>query len=249
MATKTNPEIAAAFDELADLYDSTARVLSRDRLPHGGQGRARRLRLDHGADPRGHRRRRCRASARRSRRSYVALDETGDIPSAVKLRAKFPAGLIAVMHLPGLRAQARPAALRRARIDSLEALRAAAEKSAIRELRRFGAKVEDNLLRTLAAQARRRRAGTRAILLSGRCLGRADRRRAARPPGRRPGRDRRLAAPDGGLGQGPRHHRHRERRVARSSRTLVGAGRSSSRSQPSGDAGARSSTHSACRST
>ena len=81
-----------------------------------------------------------------------ALDETGDIPSAVKLRAKFPTGLIAVMHLPNFGPKRARLLYDELGIDSLEALRAAAEKGEIRELRGFGAKVEENLLRILAEQ-------------------------------------------------------------------------------------------------
>jgi DNA polymerase (family 10) len=79
-----------------------------------------------------------------------ALVETGDIPAAIKLRAKIPVGLISVMHLPGF-------GPRRARrlhdelgIDSLEALKAAAERGEIRKLRGFGPKVETTLLEVLA---------------------------------------------------------------------------------------------------
>ena len=81
-----------------------------------------------------------------------ALDETGDIPSAVKLRAKFPAGLIAVMHLPNFGPKRARLLYDELGIDSLESLRAAAEKGEIRKLRGFGAKVEENLLRILAEQ-------------------------------------------------------------------------------------------------
>src|SRR5215208_3997352 len=63
-----------------------------------------------------------------------ALDETGDIPAAVKLRAKFPPGLLSVMHLPGF------------------GPKRAAEQGQIRGLRGFGARVEENLLRILADQ-------------------------------------------------------------------------------------------------
>ena len=45
----------------------------------------------------------------------VDLAETGTIPAAERLRAKFPPGLVELTHLPGLGRQARPAAVRRAR--------------------------------------------------------------------------------------------------------------------------------------
>jgi DNA polymerase (family 10) len=79
-----------------------------------------------------------------------ALVETGDIPAAVKLRERVPIGLISVKNLPGF-------GPRRARrlyddlgIDSLDALRAAAERGEIRKLRGFGVKAEETLLAKLA---------------------------------------------------------------------------------------------------
>ena len=56
-----------------------------------------------------------------------ALDETGDIPAAVKLRAKFPTGLIAIMHLPGFGAKRAKLLYDELGVDSLEALRAGYE--------------------------------------------------------------------------------------------------------------------------
>ena len=82
-----------------------------------------------------------------------ALDETGDIPSAVKLRAKFPTGLIAIMHLPGFGAKRARLLYDELGIDSLEALRAAAEAGRDPQAARASArKVEENLLRVLAEQ-------------------------------------------------------------------------------------------------
>src|SRR3954447_23817573 len=81
-----------------------------------------------------------------------ALDETGDIPAAQKLRAKIPTGLISVMHLPGFGPKRARRLYDELGVDSLDALRAAAEAGRIRGLRGFGAKVEENLRRTLAEQ-------------------------------------------------------------------------------------------------
>jgi DNA polymerase (family 10) len=79
-----------------------------------------------------------------------ALLETGDIPAAQKLRAKFPLGLISVMHLPGFGPRRARRLYDELEIDSLDALRAAAEEGRIRKLRGFGPKVEESLLQTLA---------------------------------------------------------------------------------------------------
>jgi DNA polymerase (family 10) len=62
-------------------------------------------------------------------------------------------GLIAVMHLPGFGPKRARRLYDELGVDSLEALRAAAEAGRIRGLRGFGARVEENLLRVLADQA------------------------------------------------------------------------------------------------
>jgi DNA polymerase (family 10) len=79
-----------------------------------------------------------------------ALVETGDIPAAVKLRAKIPVGLISVMHLPGFGPRRARKLYDELGVDSLEALKAAAERGEIRKLRGFGPKAEATLLETLA---------------------------------------------------------------------------------------------------
>src|ERR687892_1798825 len=80
-----------------------------------------------------------------------ALDETGDIPAAVKLRAKFPSGLLSVMHLPGFGPKRARRLYDELGVDSLEKLREAAEAQQLRGLRGWGAKAEEKLLETLAA--------------------------------------------------------------------------------------------------
>jgi DNA polymerase (family 10) len=78
-----------------------------------------------------------------------ALVADGDIPKSLELRAKFPTGLIQVMHLPGFGPKRARRLYDELGIDSLESLRAAAEAGKIRELRGFGAKVEEALIEIL----------------------------------------------------------------------------------------------------
>jgi DNA polymerase (family X) len=80
----------------------------------------------------------------------LALLETGTIPAAEKLRAKVPAGLIALTRLPGLgpkRARLLHAELG---IDSLAALREAALAGRLRTVRGLGVKFETSVLEALA---------------------------------------------------------------------------------------------------
>ena len=70
---------------------------------------------------------------------------------AVKLRAQFPSGVIAMMHLPGFGPKRARRLYDELGIDSLEALRGAAERQELRGLRGFGPKAEEKLLEQLAA--------------------------------------------------------------------------------------------------
>ena len=127
-----------------------------------------------------------------------------------ELRDKFPQRAD-LGHAPaGLRAQARAAALRRAR-DRLA--RGAArgrrgqEHPRAARLRREGR--GEAAARRSPTSPTDGRPGAAHPALARAADRRADRRRAARAPGRRAGRGGRLAAAAGRLGQGPRHHRHR----------------------------------------
>ncbi len=95
-----------------------------------------------------------------------ALDETGDIPSAVKLRAKFPAGLVEMTKLPGFGAKRARQLYDALGVDSLEALRAAAEQNKVRDVKGFGPKGEENLLKALAAHEEAGGQGAARVVLS-----------------------------------------------------------------------------------
>ncbi len=150
MADLTNAQIAAAFDELGDLYEldgavsyrviayrTAAKAVRESSVSVVGLAREGRVTEINGI-------------GRTLEEKIHALDETGDIPTARKLRDKFPTGLISVMHLPGFGPKRARRLYDELGIDSLDALRAAAEQQKIRTLRGFGAKVEESLLKTLA---------------------------------------------------------------------------------------------------
>jgi len=79
----------------------------------------------------------------------VTLVDTGEIPSAAKLKRKFPASLIDVTRVPGVGAKTARRLYDELGIASLEELRAAAEQERIRALKGLGAKVEENVLAAL----------------------------------------------------------------------------------------------------
>src|SRR3954468_15095959 len=150
MPAKTNAEIAAAFDELGDLYELDGAVSYRVIAYRTAAKAVRDASVSVMALTREGRVTELPGIGKTLEEKLHALDETGDIPAAQKLRAKFPPGLIAVMHLPGFGPKRARTLYEELSVDSLEKLRAAAEAGEIRKLRGFGAKVEENLLRTLA---------------------------------------------------------------------------------------------------
>jgi len=79
----------------------------------------------------------------------VTLIETGSIPSAEKLKKKFPASLVEVTRVPGLGAKTARRLYDELGIEDLEGLRAAAEEGRIRELRGLGPTTEENVLAAL----------------------------------------------------------------------------------------------------
>jgi DNA polymerase (family 10) len=85
-----------------------------------------------------------------------ALIETGEIPAAVNLRERFPAGLLAITGLPGLGPKRARRLFDELGIDSPQALREAAAEHRLRTLRGFGAKFEESVIAALDAGAAER---------------------------------------------------------------------------------------------
>jgi DNA polymerase (family X) len=152
MADPTNAQIAAALDELGDLYELDGAVSYRVIAYRNAAKAVRESSVSIIAMTREGRVTTVPGIGKTLEEKLRALDETGDIPALVKLRAKFPAGLIAVMHLPGFGAKRARKLFDELGIDSLDALRAAVEAGKIRELRGFGLKAEATLKQTLAEQ-------------------------------------------------------------------------------------------------
>jgi DNA polymerase (family 10) len=75
-----------------------------------------------------------------------ALIETGEIPAAVKLKAKFPPTLVEVTRVPGVGAKTARRLFDELGVANLEDLKAAAEGERIRDLKGLGPKAEENVL-------------------------------------------------------------------------------------------------------
>jgi DNA polymerase (family X) len=77
------------------------------------------------------------------------LIETGSIPSADKLKAKFPATLVEVTRVPGLGAKTAKRIYDEIGVENLTQLKEAAEQGRIASIRGLGAKTEENILSSL----------------------------------------------------------------------------------------------------
>jgi DNA polymerase (family X) len=75
-----------------------------------------------------------------------ALLETGEIPAAAKLKAKFPPTLVEVMRVPGVGAKTARLLFDELAVATLEDLKEAAEGERIRDLKGLGPKAEENVL-------------------------------------------------------------------------------------------------------
>jgi DNA polymerase (family X) len=78
-----------------------------------------------------------------------ALLATGEIPAAVKLKARFPPTLIEVTRVPGVGSKTARRLFEELEIASMEDLKAAAEAEKVRHVKGLGAKAEENILASL----------------------------------------------------------------------------------------------------
>jgi DNA polymerase (family 10) len=142
----TNAEIAAALDELGVLYQLDGAVKYRV-LAYSAAAKAIRESPVSVAD--------LAAAGRATEVPGVgktlaekidALLETGEIPAAVKLKAKFPATLVEVTRVLGVGAKTARRLFDELGVATLDDLKAAAVRQRIRELKGLGPKVEENVL-------------------------------------------------------------------------------------------------------
>ncbi len=148
-----NGEIAEAFEELASLYELDGAVVYRV-VAYRNAAKAIR---DSGVS--------VEEMARQGRVEELAgvgktiaekidaLLETGSIPSADKLKAKIPAGLVEITRIPGLGPKRAKLLHDNLGVSSLDDLRRAAEDGSLKDVPGFGKKAEENVLATLAAGA------------------------------------------------------------------------------------------------
>jgi DNA polymerase (family X) len=151
MADPTNSEIAAALDELGDLYELDGAVIHRIVAYRNAAKAVRDAPVSVTALARQGKATELAGVGQIIQEKVLALADEGEIPALEKLRAKFPSGLIAMTHLPGLGPKRARRLYEELGVNSLDALRNAAEQQRIRTLKGFGPKAEEAILAALNA--------------------------------------------------------------------------------------------------
>src|SRR5919198_1047623 len=146
-----NATIAALFDELADLYELDGAVVHRVVAYRNAAKSVREAPQSVAALTREGKVTTLPGIGRTLEEKIQALMETGTIPAAEKLRAKFPVGLIDMTRLPGLGPKRARKLFDELGIDSLDALKAAADTQQLRNVKGFGVKFEEQVLAAFAA--------------------------------------------------------------------------------------------------
>jgi DNA polymerase (family X) len=144
-----NAEIAAAFDELGTLYELDGALRYRVNAYHDAARAIRECPVSVEELARAGRATELPGIGKTLEQKILTLADTGDTPSAIRLREKFPPTLIAVTRVPGLGAKTARRLFEELDVASLDDLRSAAEAEKIRELKGLGPKVEESILASL----------------------------------------------------------------------------------------------------
>jgi DNA polymerase (family X) len=147
----TNAAIAQYFDELGDLYELDGAVVHRVLAYRNAAKAVRDAPVSVAELTRQGRVTTLPGIGKTLEEKITTLLDTGGIPSLDRLRAKFPPGLVDMTRMPGLGPKRARKLFDELNIDSLEALRAAAEGERLRGLRGFGPKFEQAVLEAFAA--------------------------------------------------------------------------------------------------
>src|SRR5581483_10039306 len=149
MPDPTNGEIADALEELGDLYELDGAIIHRIVAYRNAAKAVREAHVSVAALAREGRATELAGVGKTIQEKVLALADDGVIPSAVKLRAKFPATLLELTRLPCLGPKRARKLFDELGIDSLQTLKQAAENGRIRSLRGFGEKAEEAILASL----------------------------------------------------------------------------------------------------
>ncbi len=151
----TNAEVADALQELGDLYELDGASVYRVVAYRSAAKAVRDASVSVAALARQGRASELPGIGKTLQEKILALAETGAIPAAERLRAKFPPGLLALTRLAGLGPKRARLLYDELGIDSPDALRAAAEAERLRSVKGLGPKFEASMLAALDEAERR----------------------------------------------------------------------------------------------
>jgi len=152
----SNAAIAAALEELGDLYELDGAIVHRVLAYRVAARTVRETPTSVAQLAREGRATDLPGIGATLQEKILALSETGTIPATEKLRAKFPPGMIAIMRLPGIGPKRARLMQKELGIDSPEKLREAAVHQRLRTVRGLGPKFEAGALEALDSGAAER---------------------------------------------------------------------------------------------
>ncbi len=144
-----NTTIADALEELGDLYELDGAIVHRVLAYRRAAATVRESSTSVAALARAGRATELPGVGETLQEKIVALLDTGAIPAAERLRAKFPPGLIAITRIPGLGPKRARLLHEQLGIDSVQALREAAQAQRLRGVKGLGVKFEEKVLASL----------------------------------------------------------------------------------------------------
>src|SRR6266550_3127177 len=150
-ARMRNAEVALHFDELADLYELDGAVSYRVIAYRNAAKSIREANASVEDLTREGRVTELAGIGKTIAEKLAVLFETGEIPAAEKLKAKYPPGLVEITRLPGFGPKRARKLFDELGIASLEELRSAAEGERLRAIPGFGPKAEESVLVALDA--------------------------------------------------------------------------------------------------
>jgi DNA polymerase (family 10) len=152
----SNGAIADTLEELGDLYELDGAVIHRVLAYRAAARAVRESSVSVAALAREGRATELPGIGKTLQEKILSLLDTGTIPSAERLRAKFPPGLVAITRLPGLGPKRARLLYSELGVDSPEKLREAALHERLRAVRGLGPKFEVSVLAALEAGAAER---------------------------------------------------------------------------------------------
>ncbi len=151
MAEMPNREIAAALEELGDLYELDGAISHRVLAYRNGAKAVREATQSVGALAREGRATELPGIGATLQEKIAALVVDGEIPARAKLKTKYPEGLLEITRLPGVGPKRVRLMFTELGIDSLAALKTAAEGQQLRGVKGLGPKFEASVLASLEA--------------------------------------------------------------------------------------------------